>query len=143
MLKRLFKLSTFVLTATLIFMNIPVFAESNTKGDTTVEGDTTRFVTGAAYASQIEIAGYNFKTGKLYMNLEFDMPSDSTSTLNYYVNVYNNSSNNIGAKGTDATPETVSYTAGATTVTAANVEVSLSEALTAGYRTVVTVESRN
>jgi hypothetical protein len=135
MLNRLFKLSTLLLTATLIFMNIPVSAQ----GDTTVEGDTTRFVTGEVYASQIEVAGYNTRTGEVYLNLEFTSKDTNITTLNYDVKIFDNTQTIFGSKLQDTlTLETAALTT--TSQVTYNVGAN---ALTSQYSTVVTVTKLN
>jgi hypothetical protein len=140
MLNRLFKLSTLVLTATLIFMNIPVSAQ----GDTTVEGDTTRFVTGSSFASQIEMTGYNVDADTLYLNLQLNVPSTTTTTntVSYTVKVYDGTSTLIGSITKSTAYPTTADTAAnpRTTIDITNEEItSLSKKLTSEYRIVVTV----
>ncbi|MCA1031198.1 hypothetical protein LCL95_09200 [Bacillus timonensis] len=129
MMKKLFKVGMYVLTATLLFSISHVYAE----GDVTVEGDTTRFVTGEAYASLVEVAGYDEAADKLYLNLEFATTKD-ISTLSYTVKVYNGSSTKLVELTSQAATVTSTRTAKATPV------IDVAD-LTAAYRIVVTVES--
>ncbi|WP_409252676.1 hypothetical protein V1502_01750 [Bacillus sp. SCS-153A] len=135
MLKKLFKLNMFVLSLTLLFSISHVNADSH---NVTVEGDSTRFVTGDAHATLVEVAGYDSRNRKLYLNLEFTSNKDPANSITYSVKVFNGSSEVIGS----ISPPVLTAGAGGVFKASPTIDIT-SPSLTAAYRIVVTVESSN
>lgn len=133
MLKKLFKLSMLALSVTLLFSISHVNANTN---NVTVEGDSTRFVTGDAYTTLIEVAGYDSKNQQLFLNLGFTSNDNTDTSLTYSVKVFNGTSEIIGQ------PLLSSSITGSAGVFKASPTLDI-PGLTAAYRIVVTVESSN
>lgn len=111
---------------------------------TTVEGQGNYFVTGESYPTSIQMAGYNSRDKKLYMNLDLKttktVGSTQTASFHYFIEVFDGGGGVLGTAGSFDIPETVSGIAGADTATVTNKEVVLANVLTAAYRTVITVK---
>ena len=111
----------------------------------TVEGTSNYFVTGESYVSDIVFSGYNSRDSKTYLNMAFEtkktVAAGKTATFNYYVEVFDNAGTKIGGVGTSLAPETITTADGATTADLKNKLVTMTSALTAEYRVVVTVKN--
>jgi hypothetical protein len=109
----------------------------------TVEGQGDYFVTGESYPTSIQMAGYNSRDGKLYLNFDLEttktVGTTQTATFKYFVEVFDGNGAVLGTVGSYDVPETAAGIAGATTATVTNKEVGLSS-FTAAYRTVITVK---
>lgn len=109
----------------------------------TVEGQGDYFVTGESYPTSIQMAGYNSRDGKLYLNFGLEttktVGGTQTATFKYFVEVFDGAGGVLGTVGSYDAPETVAGGTGATTATVTNKEVGLSS-LTAAYRVVITVK---
>lgn len=110
----------------------------------TIEGEDSYFVTGESYPTTIQVAGYNSRDNLLYINSDFEttktVQAGETATFSYYIEVFDSSGAELGTLGSYATPETVPAAVGATTVSVTNEAVTLTGALTAGNRTIVTIK---
>jgi len=109
----------------------------------TVEGQGDYFVTGESYPKSIQMAGYNSRDDKLYLNFGLEttktVETTQTATFNYFVEVFDGNGAVLGTVGSYIAPLTAAGSAGVKTATVTNKEVGLSS-LTAAYRTVITVK---
>ncbi len=136
-----------VLTSTLIislivFNSLVIFAEPI---NITVEGEGNYFVTGESYPTMIQIAGYNSRDNKLYINSDFvtnkTVEAAEAATFNYYIEIFNGLGTELGNLGSYDVPDEAIAAVGETTVSIVNEEISLTSPLTAENRTVITIKS--
>lgn len=110
----------------------------------TVEGQGDYFVTGESYPTRIQLAGYNSRDQKLYLNFDLEttktVGATQTATFNYFVEVFDGNGVALGTVGSYNAPVTAASSTGAKTTTVANKEVSLGSDLTVAYRVVITVK---
>jgi hypothetical protein len=104
----------------------------------TVEGNSTYFSTGESYPSAIQMAGYNSRDKKLFVNLTLETTKNVTNgaDFTYGLDVFNGSSSSLLTSPFSAT---VSNSGNATTATDSNKTITLNSPLTAAHRIVVTV----
>ena len=133
-----------VMVAPVFAAGLSSFALAQTPAQLTVEGQGDYFVTGESYPTKIQVAGYDSRAKKLYLNFDLEttktVEPTQTATFNYFVEVFNGSGTVLGTVGSYDQPQTASGSAGATTATVTNKEVGLSSALTSAYRVVITVK---
>lgn len=115
--------------------------------DVTVAGDSTHFSEGNAYPSQIQIAGYDAKNDKLYLNFTLTTTEDMTGvtpTFEYYVSVFDGTSGSegtvLGTSGSYSTPNSKTGSLGVQSATVTNEELISITAFPAAYRIVITVK---
>lgn len=110
----------------------------------TVEGQGDYFVTGESYPARIQMAGYNSRDKKLYLNFDLEttkaVGTDQTATFKYFVEVFDGNGAVLGTVGSYDSPVTVAGSAGEDTATVTNKEAGLGSPLTAAYRAVITVK---
>jgi hypothetical protein len=134
-----------IIAIALVTMLFPMAALAS--NDTTVEGQTTYFSTGKAYADKTVIAGYNARDKKLYVNYDLvtdsvtnPVPAGEKATFNYYINVFDKDSVATGNLGTDASPLQETTAVDQNTVSVANKEITFADPLPHAFRIVITVK---
>lgn len=136
-------LSLITMCLLLVFCSFNVVKAST--NDTTVEGETTHFVTGESYAQAVEMTGFNVLNNNFYTNFTLNTTKDVTGvtpTFDYFIDVYKNSdASKIGSEGTYAAPTQIAGTLATPTLDITNKELTLSEDLPLAYRLVITVKT--
>ncbi|RLI28606.1 hypothetical protein DRO58_01795 [Candidatus Bathyarchaeota archaeon] len=126
-----------LIIAAVFAVAFPAPAEAQTPQEETVDGTSFLTVTGDVFATEVTVTGYNARTNTLHLTLVFYNGTDVAS-IPYNVTVYNLSGAKIGSNESSVTTSAgVSYY----TVENFNVEITGAEALPAGYRVVVTVDT--
>lgn len=102
-------------------------------------------VTGESYPTCIQIAGYDSRAKKLYLNIVRKtirtIPENKKPKFDYFVEVFGGVGVALGTKGSYTSLEKVTEAVNTNTATVTNLDVLLPTGLTAAYHVVVTVPS--
>jgi hypothetical protein len=114
------------------------------KAMNTIEGTQGYNATGTSFPTIIEMAGYNIREKKLYINSTLHTEKDvtgKTATFYYFIKVYDELSNTIGNLGDISNPIAVTANFGSTDVDLKNINLLLTQDLPAAYRIVIVIKS--
>ncbi|MGR6836840.1 hypothetical protein [Syntrophomonas erecta] len=108
------------------------------------EGEGFHYISGESFPTDIQVAGYDQKTLKYYLNYTLHttktVEAAETATFSYVIEAFNDSGVQIGNLGTFDVPETAAGDTGSTDASVKNSEITIdSPGLPAAYRIVITI----
>ncbi|TYO96466.1 hypothetical protein [Desulfallas thermosapovorans] len=108
------------------------------------EGEGFHFISGESFPTAIQVAGYDQKTKRYYLNYTLHTTKDvgvsETATFSYVIEVFDENGAQIGNLGTFDTPETATGEVGSSDASVENSEITIADpGLPAAYRVVITI----